>query len=119
MTDTESAAMRSWFFQGGLDSEDTALEGPYCIDLNILKAVRALAGTGLRAMTCGQIYMQLVRTAQPLPPIERCVVAIDSLVKEGLIVSKKVLDVDPAFPYTQHVIAGLTEVGAACLVAKG
>jgi hypothetical protein len=67
-------------------------------------------------MTFGQIYMQLVRSQQSIPPIAQCVVTVDVLVKEGLLVSERVLDEDPAFPYIQHIISGLTDIGAACLM---
>ncbi|MCQ2993869.1 hypothetical protein NLO95_07035 [Pseudomonas syringae] len=99
------------------------LTDPLAIDLAILKAVWLLGegkpGEGKpRKLTCGQIYMQLVRRQRSVPSIVRCVLAIDVLVNEGLLVSERVLDADPAFPYTQHIISGLTEIGAASLTAK-
>lgn len=99
------------------------LTDPLAVDLAILNAVWLLSeskrgGGNSRKLTCGQIYMQMVRGQPSFPSIVRCVIAIDGLVKEGLLVSERVLDEDPAFPYTQHIISGLTEVGAASLVAK-
>ncbi|WP_243247757.1 hypothetical protein [Pseudomonas maioricensis] len=90
----------------------------------ILKAVWLLLsevkpGVGkARQLTCGQIYMQLVRRQPSVPSIVRCVLAIDVLVNEGLLVSERVLEEDPAFPYTQHIIRGLTEIGAASLLTS-
>ncbi len=106
--------------ESGLTPE---LTDPLAIDLAILNAVWLLgegkAGGGKpRKLTCGQIYMQLVRRQRSVPSIVRCVLAIDVLVNEGLLVSERVLDEDPAFPYTQHIISGLTEIGAASLTAK-
>lgn len=99
------------------------LRDPLALDLAILKAVWLLSegkpgGSKPRKLTCGQIYMQLVRRQPSVPSIVRCVLAIDVLVNEGLLVSERVLDADPAFPYTQHIISGLTEIGAASLMAK-
>jgi hypothetical protein len=93
------------------------------VDLAILKAVSLLSegkpgGGKPRKLTCGQIYMQLVRRQPSFPSIVRCVLAIDVLVNEGLLVSERILDADPAFPYTQHIISGLTEIGAASLMAS-
>lgn len=96
------------------------LRDPLALDLAILKAVWLLSEErpGGRKLTCGQIYMQLVRRQPSVPSIVRCVLAIDVLVNEGLLVSERVLDADPAFPYTQQIISGLTEIGAASLMAK-
>lgn len=104
----------------GFSSE---LTDPLEVDLAILKAVWLLSdgkqrGGAPRKLTCGQIYMQLVRGQPNFPSIVRCVLAIDVLVKEGLLVSERVLDEDPAFPYTQHIIRGLTEIGSASLAAS-
>lgn len=103
----------------GFSSE---LTDPLAVDLAILKAVWLLSegklrGGTSRKLTCGQIYMQLVRGQPSFPSIVRCVLAIDVLVKEGLLVSERVLDEDPAFPYAQHIISGLTEIGSASLAA--
>ena len=99
------------------------LTDPLAVDLAILKAVWLLSegkpgGGKPRKLTCGQIYMQLVRRQPSVPSIVRCVLAIDVLVNEGLLVSERLLDADPAFPYTQHIISGLTEIGAASLMVK-
>lgn len=99
------------------------LTDPLAVDLAILKAVRLLSEgkpckEKPRRLTCGQIYMQLVRCQPSVPSIVRCVMAINMLVNEGLLVSERVLDADPAFPYTQHIISGLTEIGAASLMAR-
>ncbi len=100
------------------------LTDPLAVDLAILKAVWLLisevrpGGGKPRQLTCGQIYMQLVRRQPSVPSIVRCVLAIDVLVNEGLLVSERVLEEDPAFPYTQHIISGLTEIGGASLMAK-
>ncbi|KUG42879.1 hypothetical protein [Pseudomonas savastanoi] len=42
---------------------------------------------------------------------------IDTLVKEGLLISGAVLPCDASFPYVQHIIFGLTEVGEAVVQA--
>ena len=85
------------------------------IDIAILNAVRLLTRDGQRKLTFGQIYMHLVGCLQSIPPIARCVEAVDVLVSEGLLTSERVLEDDPTFPYLQHIISGLTEVGEACL----
>lgn len=88
----------------------------YRVDLAVLTAVRALNLAGSRKLTFGQIYTRLIRSQARVPTIRECVLAVDVLVKEGLLVSERVLDEDPAFPYTQHIISGLTEIGAALLI---
>jgi hypothetical protein len=88
----------------------------YTVDLAVLTAVRVLNLAGARKLTFGQIYTRLIRSQTRVPTITECVVAVDVLVKEGLLVSERVLDEDPAFPYTQHIISGLTEIGAALLI---
>ncbi len=85
------------------------------LDLALLKTVRALNRKEARRLTFGQIYMQLLRAHPHVPSIAHCVVAVDALVMEGLLVSARVLEQDPAFPYTQHIISGLTEVAVASL----
>ncbi|KPB71592.1 Uncharacterized protein ABJ99_0781 [Pseudomonas syringae pv. cilantro] len=37
------------------------------------------------------------------------------MVREGLLTSAQVLEPDLSFPYPQHIISGLTEIGAASL----
>jgi hypothetical protein len=88
------------------------------LDLALLKTVRSLNGKEARKLTFGQIYMHLLRTHPQVPPIPQCVLAVNALVMEGLLVSDRVLDEDPAFPYAQHIISGLTEVGVASLEGK-
>ncbi len=90
-------------------------ERKHAIDLAVLKTVQRLNHVQPRKLTFGQIYMQMLRTRTRIPPITQCVEAVDALVKEGLLVSERILDEDPAFPYTQHIISGLTEIGAASL----
>lgn len=85
------------------------------IDIAILNAVRLLTRDGQRKLTFGQIFMHLVGCLQSIPPIARCVEAVDALVSEGLLTSERVLEDDPTFPYVQHIISGLTEVGEASL----
>lgn len=85
------------------------------LDLAVLKVVGRLSDSNSTRITFGQIYMQLVRCLPNIPSIAECVVAVDVLVKEGLQVSQRVLDEYPAFPYTQHIISGLTDIGAASL----
>lgn len=85
------------------------------IDIAILKAVLLLTRNGQRKLTFGQIYMHLVGCLQSIPPIARCVVAVDVLVSEGLLTSERILEDDPTFPFAQHIISGLTEVGEASL----
>lgn len=90
------------------------------LNLAVLKTVRLLtqhqADHQTAKLTFGQIYMQLVRTRQSIPPIAQCVGIVDELVREGLLISERVLGEDPAFPYTQHLISGLSPIGVACLV---
>ena len=90
----------------------------HTLDLALLKVVRALLDDGARKLTFGQIYMSLIRARPCIPPITQCVVAVDKLVNEGLLVSERMLDEDPAFPFTQHIISGLTEVAIASLQSK-
>lgn len=71
-----------------------------------------------RKITFGQIYMELLRAVPRMPPIAQCVEAVDVLVKEGLLTSERVLASDPGFPYTQHIISGLTDIGSASLDSK-
>lgn len=85
------------------------------LELAVLRSVQVLSDDESRKLTFGQIYMQLVRICPSVPSIAQCVMAVDVLVREGLILSEKVLDADPRFPYTQHLITGLTEVGTASL----
>lgn len=86
------------------------------VGLAVLQAVRALNRDHSRKLTFGQIFMQLVRTQRTIPPVAQCVMTVDELVREGLLISERVLDEDHSFPYIQHIIIGLTEVGAACLI---
>ncbi len=85
------------------------------IDLAILKIVRRLCSSKPRKLTFGQIYMELVRACASLPAIPVCVMTVDTMVREGLLTSAKVLEPDLSFPFTQHLISGLTEIGAASL----
>lgn len=85
------------------------------IDLAILKTVHLLCEGHDRRITFGQIYMHLLRLRKGVPSIVQCVETVDVLVKEGLLVSARILDQDPDFPYTQHIISGLTEIGRASL----
>lgn len=87
-------------------------------ELAILKTVHALCEKGSRRITFGQIYMHLLRLRSSIPSITRCVETVDELVKEGLLVSERILDQDPDFPYTQHIIGGLTEIGLASLAGS-
>ncbi|WP_122259913.1 hypothetical protein [Pseudomonas syringae] len=86
------------------------------IELAILGAVNNLNALQARTLTFGQIYMELVRTQTDFPTIKECVAIVNVLVAEGLIVSKGILEHDPGFPYTQHLIGGVTEVGVAALM---
>lgn len=97
------------------EQPDLQCAEPRAIDLVILKTVRLLSGEDARRLTFGQIYMHMVRSQPRVAPIVQLVVAVDSLVKEGLLISERVLDEDPTFPYTKHIISGLTDLGAACL----
>lgn len=87
------------------------------VDLAILRTVRLLSEGPSRRVTCGQIYLELARFNPHLPPVAHCAVAVDVLVREGLLVSERVLGEDPGFPYPQHLIIGLSEMGAASLDA--
>ena len=96
-------------------SRRQSTDAQYAVDIAVLKAVRVLNLAGARKLTFGQIYNRLIHSQARVPPIVECVVAVDVLVREGLLVSVRVLDEDPAFPYVQHIISGLTEIGAAVL----
>ncbi|CAM3239056.1 hypothetical protein BZK31_12720 [Pseudomonas floridensis] len=85
------------------------------VDVAILRVVRRLSPDRSRKLTFGQIYMELLRTSARVCSIVDCVQAVDVLASEGLLISERVLDVDPSFPYTQHIISGLTDIGAASL----
>ena len=91
------------------------MSNTHWLDLALLKTVRSLNSKEARKLTFGQIYMHLLRAHPQVPPIPQCVLAVNTLVMEGLLVSARVLDEDPAFPYTQHIISGLTEVAIASL----
>ncbi|WP_205929145.1 hypothetical protein [Pseudomonas viridiflava] len=83
------------------------------LELAILSVISELTADQNRTLTFGQIYMALIRAYSDIPSITECVVIVDVLVSEGLIFSKRVLDYDPAFPYVQHLIGGVAEVGVA------
>ncbi|WP_328588287.1 MULTISPECIES: hypothetical protein [Pseudomonas syringae group] len=87
-------------------------------DLAILKAVRRLCAGQPRKLTFGQIYRELVRAHSSLPAIDVCVAMVDTMVREGLLRSARILEHDLSFPYPQHIICGLTEIGAASLVER-
>lgn len=87
------------------------------IELAILSAVQKLNAMRARPLTFGQIYMELVQSYPEIPSIVECVMTVDGLVAVGLVISEKVLEPDPGFPFTQHIIAGLTEIGEAALKA--
>ncbi len=84
-------------------------------ELAVLEIVRSSNFIRPRKLTSGQLYMALIRLQSDVPAIERFMAMIDELVKEGLLISAMVLDHDPSFPYTQHIILGLTEPGEAAL----
>lgn len=86
--------------------------------MSILKSVRRLSPDRSRKLTFGQIYMQLIQLQTSVPSIAHCVQAVDVLVTEGLLISERVLDEHPDFPYTQHIISGLTDIGAASLMSE-
>ncbi|OUM08071.1 hypothetical protein BW686_08645 [Pseudomonas syringae] len=87
-------------------------------DLAILKVVRRLCSSQPRKLTFGQIFRELVRCHSSLPAIDVCVARVDTMVREGLLTSAKVLEHDLSFPYPQHLISGLTEMGAASLTGS-
>nr|WP_259640672.1 hypothetical protein [Pseudomonas viridiflava] len=89
------------------------------IDVAILSVVRRFSSDRSRRLTFGQIYMEVLKRSAHVFPIIECVNAVDVLVREGLLISERTLDVDQSFPYTQHIISGLTEVGAASLSVPG
>ncbi|WP_024657876.1 hypothetical protein N027_11110 [Pseudomonas syringae USA007] len=89
------------------------------IERVVLGAVKRLCGGQRRKLTFGQIYRELVRTQPSVPAISVCVTTVDTLVREGLLTSVKTLEPDQSFPYTQHLISGLTEIGAASLMDTG
>ena len=88
---------------------------PGRIAVAILSAVRRLSPDRSRKLTFSQIYMELLTRSARVCPIVDCVLAVDVLAREGLLISERLLEVDPSFPYTQHIISGLTDVGAASL----
>ncbi|RMO81541.1 hypothetical protein ALQ33_101383 [Pseudomonas syringae pv. philadelphi] len=85
------------------------------IDLAILRVVRRLCSNQPRKLTFGQIYTELIRCHSVPPAIPACVTTVDTMVREGLLTSAQVLEPDLSFPYPQHIISGLTEIGAASL----
>ncbi|KPX39194.1 hypothetical protein ALQ03_101943 [Pseudomonas savastanoi pv. glycinea] len=87
------------------------------VDLAILSIVKRLCLSTPQKLTFGQIYRELVRAYARAPAIHVCVGAVDTLVREGLLISARVLEPDQSFPYTQHIISGLTEIGAASLAS--
>ncbi|MDU8431268.1 hypothetical protein RYA99_22255 [Pseudomonas syringae pv. actinidifoliorum] len=89
------------------------------IERVVLTAVKRLCGGQRRKLTFGQIYRELVRSQSSVPAIGVCVTTVDTLVREGLLTSIKTLEPDRSFPYTQHLISGLTEIGAASLMDTG
>jgi hypothetical protein len=115
-TQQEGASTIKPALHAGVYSIDgVTMKYEHWLELAVLRSVQALSDNESRKLTFGQIYMELVRICPSVPSIAQCVMAVDVLVREGLIVSEKVLDADPRFPYTQHLITGLTEVGAASL----
>ncbi|EFW79517.1 hypothetical protein ALP26_01182 [Pseudomonas savastanoi pv. glycinea] len=68
-------------------------------------------------MTSGQLCLSLIRLQPAVPAIGEFMEMIDHLVKEGLLISGAVLPCDASFPYVQHIIFGLTEVGKAVVQA--
>ena len=85
------------------------------LDLAVLHIVSRLCFSKPQKLTFGQIYRELVRAYSSAPAIHVCVATVDTLVGEGLLISTRVLEPDQSFPYTQHIISGLTEIGAASL----
>lgn len=96
-------------------TSDNVSDKPGRIDVAILSAVRRLSPDRSRKLTFGQIYMELLKRSARVCPIVDCVLAVDVLAREGLLISERLLEVDPSFPYTQHIISGLTDVGVASL----
>ncbi|PBQ18172.1 hypothetical protein CCL09_10430 [Pseudomonas congelans] len=90
-------------------------EGKQRVDLAVLSIVGRLCFSKPQKLTFGQIYRELVRAYSSAPAIHACVETVDTLVREGLVISTRVLEPDQSFPYTQHIISGLTEIGAASL----
>lgn len=89
----------------------------YLIELAILDVISKLNTSKARILTFGNIYMELVRTHKNIPSIKDCVIIVNAMVAESLLVSDRTLEHDPSFPYTQHLISGLTEIGVAALEA--
>ncbi|RMP09947.1 hypothetical protein ALP98_101771 [Pseudomonas viridiflava] len=87
------------------------------VDLAILSIVKRSCSNKPQKLTFGQIYRELVRAYARAPAIHVCIGAVDTLVREGLLISARVLEPDQSFPYTQHIISGLTEIGAASLAS--
>lgn len=85
------------------------------IDVALLSVVSRLSPDRTRRLTFGQIYMELLKRSPRVCPLIECVLAVNVLASEGLLISERVLEVDPSFPYTQHLISGLSDVGAASL----
>ncbi|QQQ53077.1 hypothetical protein JJQ97_10730 [Pseudomonas syringae] len=90
-------------------------DGKQRVDLAVLSIVGRLCFSKPQKLTFGQIYRELVRAYSSAPAIHVCVATVDTLVREGLLISTRVLEPDQSFPYTQHIISGLTEIGAASL----
>ncbi|PBP94137.1 hypothetical protein CCL17_24970 [Pseudomonas congelans] len=90
-------------------------DGKQRVDLAVLSIVGRLCFSKPQKLTFGQIYRELVRASSSAPAIHACVETVDTLVREGLLISTRVLEPDQSFPYTQHIISGLTEIGAASL----
>ncbi|MBS7472362.1 hypothetical protein KID98_16295 [Pseudomonas syringae] len=90
-------------------------DGKQRVDLAVLSIVGRLCFSKPQKLTFGQIYRELVRAYSSAPTIHVCVATVDTLVREGLLISTRVLEPDQSFPYTQHIISGLTEIGAASL----
>jgi hypothetical protein len=88
------------------------------LELSVLKTVRELNHNRTRKLTFGQIYMKLIQLHACVPSIAQCLQTVDELVKEGLLVSEKMLDKHLDFPYPQHLISGLTDIGAASLMSE-
>lgn len=88
---------------------------PLSHELAVLEIVRSAHFIRPRKLTSGQLYLALIRLQSEVPAIGTFMEMIDDLVKEGLLVSAAVLDHDVSFPYVQHIISGLTEIGEAAL----
>ncbi|RMO66700.1 hypothetical protein ALQ37_101820 [Pseudomonas syringae pv. aptata] len=93
-------------------------DGKQRVDLAVLSIVGRLCFSKPQKLTFGQIYRELVRAYSSAPAIHVCVATVDTLVREGLLISTRVLEPDQSFPYTQHIISGLTEIGAAYSLAE-